>query len=256
MLRRFNFTGRKRIPRQIVPIEIVRTNDNYYEIRAIFNLNELTLPSSAKVYIEAYKDTYYKRFDFGTVSDIATPEDLRLTGIDDFNILFRVKVVDEVNNGVLVAEANRISPIKLGEEISKKQSLIWVKGVDLGNTIWRLELSDETEWPVLEINKNIENITEIAQRDSLFHCLIFPEVIRKILNHAIFFHEYRNPNDGDDIWCLWLKFISRIPGMSYPPDQGEEHELRDWIEMAVDRFGKNNEFLKKFEDEMSFGGEE
>jgi len=256
MLRRFNYTGRKRIPRQNVPIDIIKSGDGIYEIRATFKFDGLDLPKSARVYVEAYKDTYYRRYNFGCIENIVTPDDLKLTGIDDFNILFRVKVVDSDNEGVLLAEANRISPIKPGEETARKLSLIWVKGVDLSNTIWRLELSDESEWPILEINQKIEHITEIAQRDSLFHCLVFPEVIRKILNHAIFHHEYRSPNDADDIWCLWLKFISGLPGMSFPPEQGDEQELYDWIEMAVDLFGKNNDFLRKFENETNFGGEE
>jgi len=69
--RRFNSTGRRRIPRNQVDISLDRISDLNVipSARAVLKLNGLDLPADANVAIEAYYRTSSMRFGCGTVSN-------------------------------------------------------------------------------------------------------------------------------------------------------------------------------------------
>jgi hypothetical protein len=82
MLRRFNYSGRKKIRRPAVQLRLVPQPNEPPVFDAAIRLEGLDLPSAARVYVEAYFHASYMRFDFGRVGDIRPPEDRRLTDID------------------------------------------------------------------------------------------------------------------------------------------------------------------------------
>ena len=80
MIRKFNYTGRKKIKRSNVRIDLTRDDGG----RRFFNIglqfDDLELPPDAKVYVEAYHRFGYQRYDFGTVGQLVIPADRCLTG--------------------------------------------------------------------------------------------------------------------------------------------------------------------------------
>src|ERR1700737_3823020 len=165
MIRRFNYTKRRRLPRDRVGIEVLPGPDAP-TFNARINLADLELPPNAKVFVEAYYKSSYQRFDFGAVAVPLVPEDRSLGEIDRGNtVLFRVKVVDaEEALGTIVAELEDFGGGGGGGGESG-YCILPVNFRDLGEEVWRLALDGSR--PVLEVNK-IPNAEAFVRSDPLF----------------------------------------------------------------------------------------
>lgn len=240
MIRRLNYTGRKSIPRSRVTIRIVPMPSGERAFTADFDLKGLRFPRDARIYIEAYNADSYMRFDFGSVGDPVVPRDTRLTEITLRPLAkFRLKVVDETEEtGLLRGVADKIIPLRPDEDLEHSQSLLPVDFLDLGERVWRLDLSD---WPVLELNNRIDEIAEAARSSGGFLGLLYPEVVRRILHNVVIEQEVTDPKLDDSDWtCLWLRYACSIPGVSAPPTappgQQQTELLEEWIEDTVQAF--------------------
>ncbi len=95
MIRKINFTGRKRIKRSNVRVDVLRDPRAARVFNILMDLSDMGLDPQARVYVEAYHRTGYQRYDFGSVGQRKIPEDRRLSRFSDATVpLFRVKVVD------------------------------------------------------------------------------------------------------------------------------------------------------------------
>jgi hypothetical protein len=248
MIRRLNYTGRRRIPRSRVVVRLLPAEDDVWSFAAEFDLTEFQLPPESSVFIEAYNATSYMRFDFGSVGNTIAPDDLRLTEITPQPLpQFRLKIVDRhQRHGRLLAVADRVIALRPDEE-SDKQSLLPVEFRDLGDLIWRLDIAD---WPVLELNERIEELSEIARSADWFLGLVYPEIVRQILHAAIFDFDQTDPDFDDSEWtCLWLRYVCGFPGVDNPPG-GETDDARsrqrEWIDGAVQAFGRARGTRQRF----------
>jgi hypothetical protein len=204
MIRRFNFTGRKRISRTRLNIFLYATPDASLAFDAGLDMENLSLPFDAKIYIEAYRRTYLRRFACGTVAQPRLPRGQSLEGLDSgAHVMFRVKIVD--GKGRIIAVADRVIARRSEDEDASKQCLLPVEFADLGHSIWRLDL--DSEWPSLLLNNRIDNIREIARADESFQALVYPEVVRQILHHIVIEEDHTDPDTDPDDWMnLWLRF--------------------------------------------------
>src|ERR1700723_2623745 len=109
MIRRLNYTGRKKIPNARFHIAILSTPGGR-EFEATLRLEATGLPADALIFIEAYHKSDYMRFDFGTVGSLRPPADRRLSVFyDGARLLFRIKVVSVGEaGGQIIAEADQI----------------------------------------------------------------------------------------------------------------------------------------------------
>ena len=72
-VRTLNYTNRKRIRREDARIAIREENGvNFFD--ASLSLGDYGLPGEARVFVEAYRQTQYMRFDFGHVGAMRVPE--------------------------------------------------------------------------------------------------------------------------------------------------------------------------------------
>lgn len=238
MIRRLNYTGRKSIARSRVTIRIVPFASGELAFSADYDLKGLRFPREARVYIEAYNSDSYMRFDFGGVGHPIVPRDTRLTDITARPLAkFRLKVVDETDQaGLLLGVADKIIPLRPNESLEQKQSLLPVDFRDLGERVWRLDLSD---WPVLELNNRVDSIAEAARSSGGFLGLLYPEVLRLILREAVIGQEVTDPELDDDWPCLWLRYACSLPGVAAPPSAASLRQtelLEEWVEEAVQAF--------------------
>jgi hypothetical protein len=249
MIRKFNYTGRKRIKRTRVRVDILRDS---YEQR-IFNislqLSDMDLPGSAHVYVEAYHRTAYQRFDYGTLADYKVPGDRRLFNFSNSTSpLFRVKVVDRTGtHGRILAAVDKIRPESVDELPAGSQSLLFVEYEDLGNTVWQLDL--EGDWPVLKLNRNVEEISLIASSDNRFLPLVYPEAFRQILARILIEDQHSDPDCDDDWPSLWLKLACSLPNVNPPPQAGKNNQ-QSWIDHAVEAFSVSNKMLEMFKQSI------
>ena len=140
MIRRLNYTQRKRIQQHRISIELHETDeDNPLTFSANIDLGGMGLPSDALVVIIANRDRVAMRFDWGTVVSPNPPLDCRLTDISS-NPIFRVMVLAPDGSGRLLALADRIKP----KQGNTSASLLWLQEEDLGKEVWRLDFAEET----------------------------------------------------------------------------------------------------------------
>jgi hypothetical protein len=239
MIRRLNYTGRRSIARSRIAVRIVNLTGDEPAFTAEYDLEALRFPRDARVYIEAYNTDSYMRFAFGSIGEPQVPRDTRLIEITPRPLAkFRLKVVDETNRiGLLLGVADKIIPLRPDEDLEHKQSLLPVEFCDLGERVWKLDLSD---WPVLELNNRIDGIAEAARSSGGFLGLLYPEVLRRILHEAVIEQQVTDPGLDDSDWtCLWLRYACSIPGVAPPPSAASRNQTElqeEWIEEAVHAF--------------------
>lgn len=254
MIRKLNFTGRKRIEQDDLSIKTEKDKKRF-EI-SLKNLDEfrkkygLSQSNETKIYVEVNNRwSELKQFEFNPPSQVFSLEDFE----DIDTIKFRIIVVDEKNK--IIASAERIKPT-LGEQ---RESILDTKFEDLGNRIWKLEFeSGEEGGPLLYINERIP--ANLAKNDPSFIVYVYPFVLKEILYYMCFLDNF-NIEEPEEEWHEeWIKFIQFI----YPQaiDKAKEYNWRDkeenkeeklqWIDEIVNKFCEKRkkdweEFIKKLE---------
>jgi hypothetical protein len=234
MKRTFNYTDRKRIPREKVQIALRKQEPNPPTFDARIDLSELKLPPDGRVYVEAYYRTSYMRFDYGTVEEPRCSGDKTLSDIDNRDLIyFRVKVTDlKGEQGRLLAEADGLIANST-ECPGNRVSILEVKFDELGNLPWRLDITDSAT-PVLVVNKRIDN-KEYVRSNPTFFALVYPAVVREILTF-IFNAEHEYDPEGDDWRDRWLRFVTALPRVEEMPAGKDVDAARPWIDSSVQAF--------------------
>ncbi len=243
MIRRINYTGRRRISRDHV--QIIIQEGNPAKFNAKLELAAYRLPADAIIFVEAYRQTLLIRFNYGTVSKIQPPSDLSLNEFESTEgILFRVKVTSQSpEKGKLLAEADRIK-FRRTEEEEERVPLLPVVPQDLGHEITKIDFADE---PRLLINSAVGDFRNLAL-SPFFICLIYPQVLREILTRILRIERYYDTDDPEDWKSRWLQYAMMLPGIEKPPEEDEELQIDDWIDEVVAAFSRKHEMLQHFQN--------
>ena len=245
MIRRFNYTDRIRILREDILVQL-REIDGKLGFEAKLNLQEYDLPPDALVFVEAYRQVSWMRFDFGTVEALTPPKDRALTEFDSpDDILFRVKVTQAQDTHILLAEADRV-PLKRPEDSTDKRiPLLPVKPESLADEIYRVDFSDDR--PRLLVNKEVGDWRSIAQSPA-FASLVYPAVFREVLVHVLIVDGHDDSSDTSDWRALWLKLAESLPGVGQSPSSTDANDDKFyWIDSAVSTFASRLKNRSKFE---------
>jgi hypothetical protein len=194
------------------------------------HLIDYELPAEALVFVEAYRQTTWMRFPFGTVANLQPPENRVLSEFESIeHIKFRVKVTQAENEHILLAEADRI-PLARPDENAERESILPVHPAELGDELWQVDMEDE---PRLLVNKSATADWRQLAQSPLFVSLVYPAVLRQILAH-ILTEGFRDTDDESEWRSKWLRFATLLPGVDpeVPAKQeGEEAALR-WAEVG------------------------
>lgn len=234
-VRTLNYTNRKRIRRENARITL-RGEEDSVAFDAGLSLDDYDLPPDARVFVEAYRQTRYMRFDFGRVAALRIPDDRILRDFDSAEgVLFRVKVVTAADpHGLLLAEADQIRPSRSTDEAENRIPLLpVVPDPSMGDEIWRLEFDEQQT--LLLINSAMGNWPAMA-RDPVFLSLVYPAVFRNVLWRILRQEGHRDTEDMDDWRSRWLRFAVSLPGLGDPPGKDEEARLDEWISGAAAAF--------------------
>lgn len=238
MIRRFNYTGRQRINRSDVTFRLSLPPGGTPRASVDLSLENYSLPAEADVHIEAYRQINWMRFDVGTVGDLwNTGPHLLSEFLEPEAVLFRVRVTASATAGrVLLAEADRIPWHSDSDSAGGRSPLLIPRGEDLGDELWRLDLSGDTT--LLLVNRQLGDWRAIARKPEFIYS-VYPNALRMILS-SILLIELDNADwdaDDTDSWQgRWLAFAGRLPGMSSLPDDAIPTDRLDWIEQAVQEF--------------------
>lgn len=234
MKRRFNYTGRTRIPRDHILITLVEGEPPTFD--AVLDLEEFGFHPDAHVVVEAYRQRFYKRFDFGNVTQRRRPADRKLAGAAGLEHLqFRVKVVDtESRHGKILGIADRLSPEE--ETETERKSIFPVLWSDeIGNAVWRVDFERQAR-PVLELNRLIGGIKEAFLHEPEMKALILPAAVREVFSHMAFVEETLTSAPEQDWEGDWLQFIYRFYPEEPPSPDASNADIEDWIDGAVNGF--------------------
>lgn len=250
MIRKFNYTNRTKVNRDDLSISI-QTVGSKAHFTATINSENLNFPESAKVYIEPYYGPNYLRFDFGTIKDLKQPTSTDISELKQFSdkIYFRIKIVDESqDNGLLLGFADKL-PLSDDSDPENRSSILVVNPVQMdSNEIWRLDFESDSEGaPILEVNKSIEGIKELAKTDIRFIALVFPAAIRIILRRI---EEEGFEEDG---WSSdWIKFTQIVLGIPESPSKESGNDaVSQWIEDCVKAFCLKNRTFENYLKSLS-----
>jgi hypothetical protein len=250
MIKRVNFTGRKRIPRDRVQIEVFDGTPRSFS--ATINLAEISLPAGASVVLEATSagSSIIERFEFGEVGDIRPPADRKLRQLESEHVFFMLKVIDRTDrHGRLLGMADQIRP-----ELAGKQTATGRKGIlpidtrEMGQELWQLDLAGHDA--VLFVNKDLPTLKDMARSDPFFYAVVYPQAVRQLLTQAILTGGDIDDLENDCWQNLWLRFGQNLhPAKEKPPskDELETNEFSDdWIEDVVGEFCNMHQMKDKF----------
>lgn len=244
MLRRFNYTNRKRIAREDVSV-VLRKIDS--EVSFDADLSLLTtygFEKKCRVFVEAYRQTIWTRYDFGIVGAIQPPGDCSLArfGTPE-GIHFRIKVTDPSSYHRLVAEADGLQLREADSRSVPTESLLRIISAPIESAIFRLTYDDDG--PVLEISKDAGEKTEIA-KDPAFSALVYPSVLKEILTRILLVDKHDDV-DNLDLWqSQWLRFAMGLHGVGAVPEVTDQDDVEDWIADAISSFAKQTHVPQKF----------
>lgn len=232
-VRRFNYTGRKRILHHQVAIVLHESgNDDAPTFTAELSLGNLDLPPDARLMIVSQRNRAAMRFPWGTVGNPTPPANCRLDETPD-NPHFRVMALDESRR--LLALADRVQP----RRANRRESLLWLMEADLGREVWRLDFGSAGDNPTLLVNRNIPGISRAVRYDDAFRGLVVPEALRSILNKA-FIVDGHSPDDDAGDWGKWAGFVqsfySEEPPAGFNDSENDAEPLLKWIDGAVAAF--------------------
>jgi hypothetical protein len=244
MIRRFNYTNRVRIRRRDARITLHEKDGQFY-FDADLRLSSYVLPPESLVFVEAYRQTSWMRFDFGRVGALQTPPDRSLTEFDSPDgILFRVKVTPAGDTHTLLAEADRIPLAKPDEKDAAKQPLLPVKPQKLGDEVFRLDFSEDR--PLLLINSDLGDYRAIGMHPA-FAALVYPSVFREVLVRVLVVDKHDDDAAPDDWRSQWVRFATLLPGLGELPEPDDVDSRYDWIDKVVAAFAKKIQGRLKFE---------
>ena len=246
MIRRFNYTDRIRIRRKDVRITLREENGKFAFDANLSALGEYDLPPESFVFVEAYRQANWMRFNFGQVGAITPDKNRDLSQFESSEgLLFRVKVTPNTDIHALLAEADEIPLARPEQDQSQRTPLLSVKPEKLGDEIYRLDFTRDR--PILLINSEAGNYANIG-RSPAFVSLVYPGVLREILSRVLLVENHDDDANQDDWKSQWVRFASLHPGLGELPEPGDTDGRSDWIDKAVSAFAKQLQVRAKFAD--------
>jgi hypothetical protein len=254
MQRRFNSTGRIRIPRSRIEIKLQEQLDagEFPTAFASIDLAGLDLPHSAAVVIEAYFRSSSMRFPCGTVGSIAVPLEMELSEIDRGGaVRFRLLVIDADQSGRIIAAADGLRPAR-DRDSPDRQALLPVRETDLGDQLWKIDVDYRTG-PTLLINGTIPGLASKLRGEALLQGIVLPHALRLILQEV----GRGEPDEEDDLWRKdWRTFLHALDVPVLPDDPSDPESVEDWIEHIVDVFCAQKDFAHRVRLSGPKSGEE
>lgn len=254
MISRFNYTDRQKIPRTQVHLAWVENSSGPLQFRGTLDLAlRRPLNPAALVFMEAYSGPVVMRFAWGTVEHPEHPADTTLSEFaPGLRPHFRVKVVDPDLGSLLLAWADGVTPLAADEVQTGRRSILPVETVDLGPLVWKLRF--EGNEVRLQLNSTIHQPRDITllARDADFIALVYPAVIRQILERLLLGPESESVERDHD----WLVFAEQLSGRPAPASDDSAVDLNDdsafiddveeWVSDTITGFCEHHHAAEQF----------
>ena len=250
-MRRFNYTGRRKIPESDVQVELLQGDGSRLAFRMHLNLKSvLPLRTDSRVIVEAYDGPLFERFEAGPATELVAFSGELESFTARQSPLFRIKIVEASDpKGRIAAHARSIRATLPGEDGSAR-SLLHVTARRLGELVYKIEFPEEGhDYPTLVVNEAIAQPDDIGAkalaRHPIFVSVVMPQAVRDVLTRLLLIEEV-DPDPNEDSWRgKWIAFAERLAG-SPSPDYADPAIARDWIETVVEAFARRIQALERF----------
>lgn len=247
-VRRFNYTGRKKILREDIEIRLLSENDDVPVINAILDLQAYEFPIDADVFLEPQRKTRFMRIPLGPIQGTVVSNGIVLDEFDNAEDLqFRVKIVARME-GRLLGFADQIKPASRDDaQDASKPGIFPVVSTDLtsAGVLWQLEYSDQDV--VLQIEQELGNKEQVV-RSLFFRGFILPEAFRQILLAAT--REWGGElSDTEEFSTRWILFASHL-GAGIPeagPKSPDDVWIQESVRLLTRRINVRDRILEEFD---------
>lgn len=231
-MKRFNYTGRKKIFHDDVKIRLQGDFNDKPTVDVAINLSDYNFPQEGSVILEPQRKTRFMRIELGKVANSVRRNSIELVEFDDaIDINFRIKVVD-VSKGLLLGIAENVRPYSKDDQLDDNQlSILPVSSVDLSSygVLWRIAQDDQKV--VLEIERELGSRDQVV-RSLTFRAFILPAAMRQILVGVLSENEWDTElSDPQDLTTRWLLFTRQIGAGT--PELNAVDRNEEWIDNAV-----------------------
>ncbi|VXC60194.1 conserved hypothetical protein [Burkholderia sp. 8Y] len=229
-MKRFNYTGRKKILRDDVKIRLQGSFNQTPMVDAALNLSDYEFPPKSCIFLEPQSKTRFMRIELGEVASSVRRNGIELTEFDDaIDLDFRVKVVD-TSKGLLLGIAENVRAYSKDDQLNDNQkSILPVSSVDLSShgVLWRVVQDDVKA--VLEIERELGSRDQVV-RSLMFRAFVLPAAMRQILVQLLSDDAWDSEfSDPHELSTRWLLFARQI-GAGVPEKETDKVE---WIDNAV-----------------------
>jgi hypothetical protein len=251
--RTFNFTNRIRIAREHISIQVDDAKAGGSPVfRTRLALDGYEFAASDLVYLEAYRNTEWQRYELGTIGALKVTASIAMTEFASVEgVRFRLKVVsaEKTTSGdkLIRGQAENIRPELSG---ATESLLPLIPDQSLVTELWRLQLDDHTG-PTVHVSVSLVPDRYAFARSSEFLTLAMPVIVRRILEWAVSEPDF----DWAGQWhvhprALWLRSSmellgqEEIPGFLGEPSDQQDDERDAWVDDAVAAFCRQVELEK------------
>ncbi len=245
VIRKLNFTDRKRITRKHISIRIYKEGAHWM-VAFLLDLKEFSFPMGSQVCIDVFSRGFTARFNLGTIENAVGELPYELGDAYDANQVtyFVVVVLREDGNSEFLGISQKIYPIAIGEE-SGAESFVGVHSSDdLGEEIWSLDLNNLSGRPVIYVNSDISNDPQGWLRDPRNAGLILPAVFESLCRHTFSEGEEIQEDDGGWQAGLLANLKRLLPNRDW--DSAGEGECWENIQDAKREFVRQNKFATNY----------
>ncbi len=254
MIRRFNYTNRSRIAHSYCMITLYdkTPQPSVFDLKINPIAFEGIQPDS-NIILEAYRGPLIMRFECGKINEFQPRSNMHLNNFDPSEpVLFRLKILDSSDPHKLIrAWADGIRPVSIDRQGNPHKGILPVKSMNLGDEIWQLNWDEPTR-PVLCVNMKVSDakeMTSIVKYDSDFACLVFPDMLRTILEQFLLYNDCDIDTLDDNEWIIFGKKISGEELPKLEEDTDDERQNRsNWIENVVTLFSQKMSITQRYCD--------
>ena len=254
MRRTFNYTGRRLIPQECTHANLTpMTGAPSLDVEFDFSLapHIMDLPRSSRVYVDAWHDMSFMRFDHGTLGNPRPPENTFLSDLDSWTSASYVVLI--VEDGDLLAASKVLTLTSVIPDSRTRRNLIVPSVEDLGERPWKLKVYEEIPTPELVFNEKWWEASRVSgvplYEDSIAMATIMPSVLQGMLDWLLIqqrgdahrLHMEQTWKGG------WVRFARELVD-SIPPSPNEEgdfeqvEDVAEWIDEVVQAYSVTKGF--------------
>ncbi len=251
-MKRFNYTGRKKILREDIKIRLQSNIDEIPKIDVAIDLGDYGFPPTSDVFLEPQRKTRFMRLHLGRIASTVRKNGITLNEFDDADDLdFRVKIVDE-NAGLLFGIAENIKPYNKDDKVDDNQeSILPVSSTDLSmhGVLWRIDIDGEKA--TLQVERELGSRDQVV-RSQLFRGFILPAAMRQILSRVVSNDWDKTLADPEELATRWLLFAKQM-GAGVPNCRDDIEDKERWVDEVVRILGNRIGVRQQIIDDFSSG---